>query len=531
MSKKTISVIIIIILLVIGVYQGILKKEKPAFTLAEVSLGNISQEVSETGQVKKGDQISLSFKNVGKVEKIYVTVGEDVKAGDILAKEESTQLRIQLQDAKSALVLVQAQLNKLLAGASPEEIQAAKTSVSNAQISLEDAEINLRDVESQTEENSDVAYEDAQNVLEDAYLKAYNAENSADSIQKTYFTSNDQESLKVKENSNKILEDVSLIKSYLNAAEKEDIDTALSETKTALDDISGALKIIRETCEESIYIRTVSSTDKTSLDTQKGYINTAITNVTSSEQTISSTRLTNEAGINTAKSNVSTVRGSLAVAQDNLSLVLAPPRKEDVDLNQAKVDQAESQVQILENQIQDTILRSPTSGKIALINKREGELIQPISQDSIITLIPESPFVIEANIYEEDVVKVTVGNPVAISLVAFPEETFKGKVVSIDPSQKLIEGVIYYEVTIDFDTIPDGIKPGMTADIVIRTASKENVLIIPESAIQKENGKIFVQVSKDGKSENREIKIGLQGTNGIVEVVSGLEKGEKLIIQ
>ncbi|PJA82939.1 MAG: hypothetical protein CO146_02130, partial [Candidatus Nealsonbacteria bacterium CG_4_9_14_3_um_filter_37_29] len=138
---------------------------------------------------------------------------------------------------------------------------------------------------------------------------------------------------------------------------------------------------------------------------------------------------------------------------------------------------------------------------------------------------------IEADIYEEDIVKINIDNPVDISLVALPEKIFKGKVISIDPAQKLIEGVVYYETTINFDEIPDGIKPGMTADLVIKTASRENTLIIPEEAIQKKDDKTIVEVFKEGNIEDREIEVGLFGSNDMVQVLSGLEEGEKLILR
>ena len=70
----------------------------------------------------------------------------------------------------------------------------------------------------------------------------------------------------------------------------------------------------------------------------------------------------------------------------------------------------------------------------------------------------------------------------------------------------------------------------MTADLVIKTASKENVLIIPEDAIQKKDSKQIAEVFKDGISEDREIETGFFGTNYMVEVISGLEEGEKVIL-
>ena len=66
----------------------------------------------------------------------------------------------------------------------------------------------------------------------------------------------------------------------------------------------------------------------------------------------------------------------------------------------------------------------------------------------------------------------------------------------------------------------------MTADIVIRTALKENVLMIPEDVIQKKEGKLMVQVLKGNALQEREIETGIEGNN-MVEVISGLSEGKK----
>ncbi len=513
MIKKIILPIIIVSLLAAVIYQVFLKKEKSAFTLVEITRGQIIQEVSETGQVEKGEKINLSFQNAGKIEKIYVEVGENVKKGDILAKLETNNLKIQLQDAKAALSLVQAQLNKLLAGASQEEIKVAQTKVENSQVSLDTAKQNLDD-----------AYEDAVNNLNDSYLKAYGAQNSVAAIQRTYFITSDQEGVRVKENKEAIEAAVSAIRSYLtevqNNPTKENIDLNLNQIKNELSAIFNSLAVIREACEAPAYRSVVSSTDKSSLDTQRTNINTAITNVVNSQQSISSDKL-----------SIESAELDLQTTKDNLAVVQAPARQEDVDLYRAKVDQANAQVDLLENQNQESILKSPVDGQIAEINKRVGETIQPVLQDSVITLLPASPYDITADIYEEDVVKMKIDNEVEISLVAFPDQTFKGKVISIYPAENLIDGVVYYKVIVAIDQPPEGIRSGMTADLQIKTASKENVLIVPEGAIQKKNGRTIVELLQNGKVEEREIQVGLKGSDGMTEAVSGLEEGEKVILR
>jgi len=513
MFKKLIISIIVIVVLAAGIYQVFLKKEKLTYTLAEVKRGDILQEVSETGQVEKGEKISLNFQNAGKIQNIYAKVGENVEKGDILARLETSSLQIQLKDAKAALSLAEAQLDKLMAGASQEEIKVSQTAVETSRISLNAATQDLED-----------AYQDALNVLNDSYIKAYNAKNSANLVQRTYFINSDQESTAVREQEGAIESNVLNIKSYIDDAQinsvKENIDINLTKVKNKLSNTLVSLTSIRETCEAVSYRNLVSSTDKTSLDTHRTNINTAIASIIGSEQSIVSARL-----------NIQSAQSGLQQAQDDLALTTAAPRKEDIDLYEAKVEQAKAQTELLKNQIQNTNLIAPIAGQIAEINKKEGEMVQAAFQDSVISILPDSPYQVKINVYEEDVVKIKIDNETEISLVAFPDQTFKGKVISIYPAENLIDGVVYYKVIIAINEPPEGIKSGMTADVVIKTAQKENVLIIPEGAVQKKDGRNFIQISENGNLQEREVVLGISGTDNMVEIISGLQEGEKVVLQ
>ena len=511
MSKKKIIFIIVIIgLIIFGIYQKFLKKKEPIFTIFEVTKGNVVQEISETGTVKMGEEIDLSFKNTGRIEEINIIIGDVVEPGQSLARQSTDQLYIRLQEAQASLKVSQAKLDKLLSGSSKEEIQIAETDVQNKEIALETAQENL-----------DQAYEDALNILDDSYLNIYNVLNKVTDIQGNYFTVNDVESTKVKDSKTEIENSVSSAKHYLDIAvssdTNENIDQALSEMTDSLGSISNALAVIREMCEQPFYRSDVSSTDKASLDTHRDNINTALTNITDSQQTITSKKL-----------SLDSATGNLKAAKDQLALVLAEPRQEDINVYEAQIGQVEAQIDLIKNQIEDAKIISPTRGQVTKIAREVGEMVQ--SAQIVISLIPDNPFQIKTDIYEEDIIKVDIGDPVDIIIVAFPENIFLGRVIAIDPAEKLIEGVVYYEVTIEFEETPLKIKPGMTADIIIKTDSRDAVLVIPEESVMKKEGKTEVLILEGREKRAREIEIGLVGSEK-VEVISGLVEGEKVIIE
>ncbi len=538
MNKKIIIALIVIISAVI-VYQISFKKSEPEYTLAEAKIDTLVQEISETGVVKKGEKVELSFESSGRITAVNINVGDIVKAGQTLASLETSKLQIQLQEAAAALELSQAELNKLLSGASAEAIRVAQTTVDNAQVSLENTQQNEQNVKIIAQENIEQDYEDALNSLDSAYLKIYNAYNEIDSLQRTYFSSNDQESIAVKGNKTTVENAMLQVEPYIIAAKtsgkNESIDTALIEAKNALNSIYNALEAAREICEKITYRDTVSSTDKTALDTQKTNINTSLTSIISAQQTTASTKLANASNITTAESSTATAQGVLKSAQDNLALTTASPRQEDIVLYQAKIQRAQANVALLQNQIGKATLFCPINGQVVEADKKVGEIVQPT--EIIVALLPSVPFEIETDIYEEDVVKINIGNPVDIFLIAFPDQIFKGNVMSVDPAEKLTDGIVYYKITISLEGIPsltelfDKVKPGMTADLIIKTAQKENVLVIPEEAVQKKDDKVFVEVLRNGKIEEKEIEIGFLGSNDMIEIVSGLQTGEQIILR
>jgi len=516
MNKKIILTIGLVVLLIVFVYQVFLKDKNPEFDLVEVVRGNVSQEIFETGQIGKGEKVNLTFGNAGRIEKIYVEVGDDIEQGQELAKLDTADLEIQLQEARISLELAQLSLNKLLAGSSPEEIKIAQSQTENAQISFAIAQENL--------ENS---YEEAITVLDASHPQIYNALSFIKEFIEEYVSVYDQNAKKIMDARTAVDEAEKQAKIQLEAAQEdsadeESIDQALSIMRNSLKTTFDSLEIIRVIADESVvYKNKVSSADKTSLDALKVSANSALVNTVAAQQAISS-----------RKSSLETARTSFEEAENRLSLITAGSRQVDVDLYQAQIRQAEARVQLYESQLLQSRLVSPLSGKIAEIKKRVGELVQPALQDAVMVILPEIPYEIKVNIYEEDVVKIALGNPVDISLIAFPGKTFAGKIVSISPAEKMVDGVVYYETIIGFNEAPEGIKPGMSADIVIKANSRENVLIVPEEAIKTDGARNFVEVFVEGNVEERDVEIGLEGgRDDMVEIISGLETGEKVILR
>jgi RND family efflux transporter MFP subunit len=512
-AKKIIS-IIIIVGIILGVYQVFFRKQKTNFSTAEVSKGNVIQEVSATGTVNQGEEINLNFKNSGRIAKINVKVGDNIKANQILAELDTSLLDIQLKEAEANVEAQEAKLIELKKGTRPEEIEVSQTLLNKAKLDLD----NLYN-------GVPVALNQAYNLADNGIrqkisaLLLYRFEATIPYYDLTYKYCNNQAAVdatsqrKISEN------ELSIWRGELQNLNNNPqiIDEAMIKGGEHLIVLRNFLNRLNDTlttdCKLTFEEVSKITTYKLAVTSALTDLNTAITS------------------IETQKKNIETQKLTVKNYQDELDLQLAGATPEQIAYQEALLKQAKIQVDLIKKQVNDSLLVSPTEGQISKINKREGEVIQPALVDSFISIIPAVPFQIKVDIYEEDVVKLNVGNPVDITLTAFPNEVLKGKVVAIDPSEKIVSDVVYYETTIGFDNVSEKIKTGMTADVTIRTQTKENVLTIPDTAIQTQDSKTFVQVLVGKKAEQRKIQIGLKGSSSLVEVISGLKEGEKVITQ
>jgi RND family efflux transporter MFP subunit len=552
MSKK-----IILGIIVVGAvagwfgYKFSVQENGAVFTLAEVERGDISQEVLETGTVVPAEKIELQFESSGKIKSILMKEGDKVTVGQSLIKLENDELYIKKQQAQATFELAEAKLDQLMAGKSEEQIKVYETAIENAEKSVEDAkvalsnaELNLTNVKNTVETSLAQAYESSLNTLDDAYLKMYNALNTVDLIQRTYFDSNDQASIRTKESEQKIEDACGRVEACIVAARQsaanQDIDSCSAETNKSLNEVSSNLISIRNTMEEPIYRNVVSAANKTSIDNHRGYINIEITENISAQQNIASLKLTNQTSINTAQiskdaaqAGLNTYQGQLETARDNLALAEAEPRQTDIALHQAQIKEARASLAIIQKQIQDTILTAPVNGTITNVYGEIGETVKATSP--VLVMISDNEYQIEIDIPESDIGFIDLGQVSKITLDAFPEQEFAGAVVEVEPAETIIQGVVYYKTKIGFsDKISEinWVKTGMTANIIITIDSKKDVLTLPLRAIKERDSVKFVRVVSDEASQDFaeiEVEIGLRSNKGTVEIISGLNEGDKVI--
>ena len=131
-----------------------------------------------------------------------------------------------------------------------------------------------------------------------------------------------------------------------------------------------------------------------------------------------------------------------------------------------------------------------------------------------------------ADAYETDLSRIRLGMPATLSLQAFPNRVFKGKVIFIDPI--LDPKTRTAKVRIEFPNPKGELKPEMFGEVTLQTEKREGLRIPADAVIDSGSKKVVFVALGDGKLQPREVQVG-PVTGDAVEVLSGLEAGEKVV--
>jgi RND family efflux transporter MFP subunit len=180
---------------------------------------------------------------------------------------------------------------------------------------------------------------------------------------------------------------------------------------------------------------------------------------------------------------------------------------------------------------------SPIDGTVNAVNIKNGDDLSKLSSGSSRSI----PIIIgdletlktQVQVNEVDISSVKVDQKVMVKFDAIDGLETSGTVEKMDSLGTVDQGVVTYNVTIDFDTLDPRIKPEMTVTASIITSVDQNVLLVPASAVKSgSNGNAYVEVLLDGATtpEQKDVQVGLSnGTN--TEIQSGISAGDKVVTQ
>jgi HlyD family secretion protein len=468
---------------------------QPSATYVTPTMGALVQEVDSTGSVNAAKEIDLGFQIGGTIANAGPAVGTHVGAGATLGALRAGTQQAAVEQAQAALAMQQANLSSLQAGTRPESIAVSQTAVTNAQASL-------------------LA------VAQDAYGKSYTAiDNEVDQFISNPHTSNPtiNFNLSNSQDQSSIVSGRIQMESLLNTWQA--YLASLPNDPTQINDTSLASTTQNDLEQVSSYLSLVAT------GLTEAVPNTNYT--TASIQTYQANIATARTAVSTDLSSIDTAAAALATAESQLALAQAPATSQSLQAQEAQVASAQASVDAATAQLGQTVISAPISGTITVNNMEPGEIAA--GGQTQISMISDTAFQFVTYVSEADLAEIKTGDTAQVELDAYQGQApLAANVIQIDPAATVSNGIASYKVTLQFSENDSRISSGETGSAKITTASLQNVMSVPTSAIILNNGNYFVIEKTASGDMQVPVQIGAQSASGFTQITSGLSPTDEI---
>lgn len=204
-------------------------------------------------------------------------------------------------------------------------------------------------------------------------------------------------------------------------------------------------------------------------------------------------------------------------------------RELDLADAEARLNKARRDAAVVETDLQYAVIRAPIAGTIASVSTQKGETVAAsFETPTFATIIAEDALELVAMVDETDIGNVETGNPVYFTVEAFPTREFEGTVKQIAPKGTIISGVVNFEVMIEIDSPVGVLKPDMTANVSIRTAERD-ALVVPTKAVHRDGFEQYVYLEQNGELIRRNVSVGNRDTD-FTEIRQGLGANDRVAL-
>ncbi|MBI4321852.1 MAG: HlyD family efflux transporter periplasmic adaptor subunit [Chloroflexi bacterium] len=487
------------------------------YLTAPVQRTTLADSVAATGPIAAATAVPLNFKNSGKVAEIDVNVGDQIKAGQVLAKLEPTDLQAQLRQAQANLAVAQAKLDGMLAGPRAEQVAQLQANVdiakqklatirngpraevvAQAQAALDSAREKLAAMESgprpetvaQAQANLDAAkakldqlksgptkeqLDAAEAQVRLARNQLYSAQSNADAqigSGRSVFTKDIKEA-----QSGVAWEQINVAEAQLAALKSPPTPEVLSQAQAAVGAAQQGLNLAKTPFTEHDLAQARKTVDaaQQQLDLAKAPY---------------------------TEQDIEQAQATVRAAEQALRLAQTPYTKSDLDGARAQVAAQQALVGLAQANLDSATLTAPSDGVVTAINGAVGQWLiggsisgaaasaasgannsTSNATTNFISLTDLNHLLVAAQINEADIGRIAPGQPVSFTVDAFPNQTFDGTVAVVQPLGTTSQNVVSYLALISIKPIQAKLLPGMTANVKVTVDKRPDVLVVPAAAI------------------------------------------------
>ena len=557
-----------------------------------VTKGTVTQSVAISGSVASSSQAKLTFQKTGKVTAVYVSVGQQVSAGQALAKVDSTDLENALAQAQSSLRSAQVSYDRAVASANDAQRsleqtqQSTQTDIANAEQAVTKLKANYvtaknaalsaattiytdigtfqsgldtlkTDIDIESNDlaqaqrdpavglNAQSDVKNAQNAINGGYGPLSSAQSLTASVLKPAI---DEWQRGIDGIGASIARfDSALASGSDTTAASADFQQSMlsynlasQKLTSAIDSVTSPLSSIASnvtTAQASL--NTTNTRTMTALDRSRTDLATLLTAVTAEPQLASSTKTKlSQAGTSLSTVN-DAIGGSIVNAMQNVDATIQRSAQ-SVQSAQTNVAQqpfnlanAKASVDNAATNVQTAQANLDTATLYAPSSGIIASIASAVGESAaspVMVLTGSSALTLHGTIGEADVAKLKVGQVANVTVDAVGTSArMTGKVTSVDPTATIQQGVPVYGVDVTIDLPNQQVRPGMSGTANVVIASRQGVLTVPNLAIRTTSGKRYVQVLKDGEAVDTDVTFGI-ANDTVTEVTAGLAEGDLVVL-
>jgi len=485
LSRTTIRVTTLVIALAILIVGGLFAysriksqststADQTPLQTAKATVGDLVLYADGTGTIMPATESSLGFNTSGQVSEIYVEIGDQVEAGQVLAQLDDTDAKIELAEAQEAM-------NKLTSGAA---IAAAKQALAEAQVDLAPIRETLE-------------YLISPEVL---YLEE-----------------------KVAEREQILADTQAAAQTDTSEVAKQNMTEAETSLKYAQDSLAHFQKVY-----EYEYIKETFTQTK---DKRTRWGTTTITIKLRDEETGERYILIyppTEGEIGIARADYNLAKASVAEAQTYLNVLSEAEIPEGATgANLVTYIETRHALETAEYSLNATKLIAPISGTVTALHINVGDFVEGSS--SVVTISDiDQPYALDAYLDAEDWGQVQVGYEVEVSFDILPDQVFTGTLTGVYPTLDITSSdaaLMHITARLD-ETISYELPAGSAASVDVVGGRAENAVLVPVEALHEiGDGKYTLFVMENGKLRLRLVEVGLQDLMK-AEITSGLAANE-----
>ena len=567
------------------------EEEEEVIATATVERGDLRVTVAATGVLEPLTTVEVKSRSGGEIERMYVDAGDYVQRGDLIAQLDPTDLQTQVDQAAAQVQSADARMGQSRYSADAQDqqtrsgIEEAQASVATARARLAQAQAQLEQTRQTTEDGIAQARARLQSARANlaqaqAQAEAQPTLTQADIRQAEASLERARQDLAVLESGNRPQE-IAQARSRVRESEavlenaqselsrteglfekgfvsEQEYDSARRSVRTAQAQLESAREALslseagprseeieraRSAVRQAEATLEAATAQRVQIDVRDRTRESAEASVAEAEAALRTAEAqrrqidVREGDVESARRAVDQAQAGLQRARSGHLTTLA--QRQSVVAAAADLRRARASLEDVQYNFTHTTIISPRDGVILTKHVEEGTVVPAgtaaLAQGTaIVTIADITEMYVMADVDEVDISRVAEGHPVEIAVETLPNETIRGEVEKIFPQGTEEANVVYFPVRIRVLDHHRELRPGMTVDANIITAEVEDVLLVPDSAIDRSRGETTVSILPDGvedpeQAEIRDVEIGVTDYMQTV-VTSGLEEGETVLL-